>query len=107
MDFKGHGKVFFFPEKIAWSFQLSQIITGIFFYSNNYDRHVVHSSLLLICYKLSQINAERWKAIMLHLKYILLGANHLTFKGGYGWFGLGFITFGDRIIFPDIQLYAV
>ena len=50
VDFKGHGKVIFFPEKIAWSIQLSQIITGIFFYTNNYDWHVDHSSLLLIFY---------------------------------------------------------
>ena len=40
----------FFPEKIAWSIQLSQIITGIFFYTNSYDWHVDHSSLLLIFY---------------------------------------------------------
>ena len=100
VDFKGHGQVIF-SGKIAWSIQLSQIITGtFFFYTNNYDWHVDHSSLLLIFYNLMSIGT--CKAIMFHLNPIR--GQHLTFEGAMGDLVWVSQTFGDRIIFSDIQM---
>ena len=53
---------------------------NILFYTNNYDWHVDHSSLLLNFYNLMSIGTR--KAIMFHLNPIR--GQHLTFEGGYG-----------------------
>lgn len=77
----------FFPQKIAWSIQLSQIITGIFFYTNNKLWLACWSHFTAFNFLQSHINADTCKAIMFHL-------NPIRGQPFDFWVGLWVIWFG-------------